>query len=737
MNIPDIVHEINKKKKTTKITTLNEAKAFRLKRFFSGSFGTDYITGGGFAYRRIQLLFGAKSCIDGDSFLLFEAYKNNKRMNSKGGTIRRLYERFTGDMQGHIIGRRPIKKGITYYVKSVNDGGLVIRNEVLDVVKTGEKECYEVSVSSGEKLISTMEHKYLTPEGYRELKELKIGDVLYVNRNSREKGRIKYPTRPTLCVKYHPYFPVKIVKEKYKGVERDYIYYRGQTSRIAYEAFLNNMTYNEYVKCLNTESKEVISNFKFLPEGIHVHHKDENFLNNDISNLELIDPSEHGRLHIQDRIQNLLISVEEAFIVSIKPVGKRETYDLKCAYPYNNYIANGIVVHNSGKNALLNQTTAYLQRQCKFCHKIHPEFFSGVQAKDRWAFVLHNVMGYGICTCESPQPKKVFILDFERALAIEESRSVKILNITNSKTGEDVDELDYNDTLALIEEVRLVSTLTPEQKAEIKKGEEFLKLCSIKEQTINQIAITDYLKKCGVNIDQLLVADPEDTEEGIELVRDMIRAKEVDAIIWDSLQAAIPRYVKDRDADQATMGVEAKQNGLLMRHVCSAFAAADLTDESEAYKPALFITSQVRAAIGGFTSLPDTYSGGNAIQHHISLALEVKREKFLKQDGTDAEFKDDFYGQRVRLRADKNKLSSPGDMYEYEYFFREGDTFPVGIDSVGEILNLGVKTGIIDRAGPYYKVGDQSFQGMKALKDAFRNDSKFAQGIYIKLIQRI
>jgi hypothetical protein len=154
----------------------------------------------------------------------------------------------------------------------------------------------------------------------------------------------------------------------------------------------------------------------------------------------------------------------------------------------------------------------------------------------------------------------------------------------------------------------------------------------------------------------------------------------------------------------------------------------------------LFIANGIlthNSNIGGFTSLPDTYSGGNAIQHHISLALEVKREKFLKQDGTDAEFKDDFYGQRVRLRADKNKLSSPGDMYEYEYFFREGDTFPVGIDSVGEILNLGVKTGLIDRAGPYYKVGDQSFQGMKALKDAFRENSKFAQGIYIQLIQKL
>jgi len=735
MDLPDIVNEINKKKKTTKITTLDLAKSFRLKRFFSGSFGTDYITGGGFAYRRIQLLFGAKSCIDGDSFLWYEIWKNNKRANSKGGTIRNLYKRFTDVTK---TGRKPMSNDLaTYYVKSVDDEGYVVRNEILNVVKTGKKKCFEVSVSSGEQLTSTMEHKYLTPSGYKELKDLKVGDIVYVNRNNRVKGRKKHTSRPAICVKYHPYFPVKIVKDKYKGVEKDYPYYRGQQSRIVYEACLNDMTYDQYVSILNTASKEEINKLKFLPVDIHVHHKDENFLNNDISNLELIDPSEHGKLHMLDRLKNLMIIVDEATILSIEPVGERETFDIQCAYPYNNYIANGIVVHNSGKNALLNQTTAYLQRQCRCCHGVHPDFFSGAQAKDQWAFILHSVMGYGICKCEAPQPKKVFILDFERALAIEETRSIKILNITNNITGDDIDELDYNDAIATMAELQVSSILTPEQKIEIKKCEDFIKNCSIKEQTINQIAITDYLKKCGVDINQLLVADPEDTEEGIELVRDMIRAKEVDAIIWDSLQAAIPRYVKDRAADQATMGVEAKQNGLLMRHVCSAFAAANLLDESEAYKPALFITSQVRAAIGGFTSLPDTYSGGNAIQHHISLALEVKREKFLKEDGTDAEFKDDFYGQRVRLRADKNKLSSPGDMYEYEYFFREGENFPVGIDSVGELINLGVKVGLIDRAGPYYSVGDKKFQGMKALKDAFRGDSKFAQEIYIQLIQKL
>jgi len=392
---------------------------------------------------------------------------------------------------------------------------------------------------------------------------------------------------------------------------------------------------------------------------------------------------------------------------------------------------------SSGKNALLNQMTAYLQRQCKICHGILPEFVDNHQQPvDQWTFVMKNVLGYGLCHCDKPIAKKVFILDYERSLAIEEPKSVKVANITDKKTGEPIDELDYNDALASFEELSAMPDLTPETKAKLKDMEAYFKNCVIQEQVIQQIATIDYLKKCGVLVDKLLVADPEDTEEGIELVTQMIRAREVDAVIWDSLQAAIPRFVKDREADQATMGVEAKQNGLLMRHVCSAFAAADITDENEAYKPALFITSQVRAALGGFVSKPDSYSGGNAIQHHISLALEVKREKFLKEDGTEASFEDNFYGQRIRLRADKNKLSSPGDMYEFDYFFREGATYPIGIDSIGELINVGGKTGTIERAGAYYKIGEETYQGKKALSEYLRSTPTGVRDLYIKLMNR-
>jgi len=567
---------------------------------------------------------------------------------------------------------------------------------------------------------------------------LKIGDKVYVNTNDRVKGRKATISRPDVYVKYHPNLPTKIIKDKYKGKETDYLYYRGQQSRISYEAFLNNMTYEEYVSFLDTKSKKEIDGLRFLSTNIHVHHKDENFLNNDISNLELVDPSEHGRLHMSSRLNNLRILVRETTIINIEPVGMRETYDIQCAHPYNNYIANNIVVHNSGKNALVNQTTAYLQRMCRNCHGVLQNYVEGYKAKDHWSFILLNILGVGICTCDKPEAKKVLFLDYERALAIEEPRDVKVHKMTNAKTGEIIDELDYNDAVSLLEQMsQTTEEITQEQKDKIKETEKFLKNIKIEEAVVRQIGTTAYLRKCGIQTNQLLVADPEDTEEGIEIVREMVSAREIDLIVWDSLQAAIPRYVRDRDADQATMGVEAKQNGLLMKHVCSAFAAGDVIDEMMAYKPALIITSQVRSTLGGFIAAPDTYSGGNAIQHHISIALEVKREKFLKEDGSDATFKDNFYGQKVRLRADKNKFSAPGDMFEYSYFFREGESYPVGIDSIEEIAELGVKTNVVGRAGTYYIIGEDKFQGRKQRDEYLRSNPQVVSELYSNIMSKL
>jgi len=383
---------------------------------------------------------------------------------------------------------------------------------------------------------------------------------------------------------------------------------------------------------------------------------------------------------------------------------------------------------SSGKNALLNQTIAYAQRLCRKCHNVLPSYALDKNI-DRWSFFLLKVLEMDICKCSNPIAKKVLVLDYERSLSIEEPVKVKVLKITDIETDEVIDELDYNDALLEMNELTAKDKLVEEEKNRIKNIEQFLKNLKIEEATVIHEATTDYLRKCGIIINDLLVGDPEDTEEGIEYARDVIKSKEVDIVIWDSLQAALPRYVKDREADQATMGVEARQNGLLMRHVCSAFAATDLLDESEAYKAALFITSQVRAKMG-YMSGYDTYSGGNAIQHHIAIALELKREHFLKENGEEAEFKQSFYGQRIRIRADKNKLSSPGGVYHLNYYFKQGNKFPVGIDHINELVELALISGYIEKKGAWYYINNEKFHGMVNLLNHYYSNFNEMKDLY-------
>jgi hypothetical protein len=163
-----------------------------------------------------------------------------------------------------------------------------------------------------------------------------------------------------VTVKYHPKLTPKIVHCDKTG--NDYLYYRGLKSRITYEAFMNDMSFKEYKLLLDTGAKESINKLKFLPNNIHVHHEDEDFTNNAINNLRLIDPVEHGKLHASDRMLNLSFVVDEAILTEIVEDQILDTYDLKCAYPNNNYIAEGFVVHNCGKNYMLYRYFAQAQK---------------------------------------------------------------------------------------------------------------------------------------------------------------------------------------------------------------------------------------------------------------------------------------------------------------------------------------------------------------------------------------
>ena len=353
----------------------------------SGSISLDMALGiGGYKKGRIVEIYGPESCIAFGSFIQYEVWQGEKRINHKGGRIDRLYERFTGEIVKTTPkqGKHLQKENCDFYVKSINDEGMVVRNKVLDVVKTGKKKCYKVETATGEILFSTEDHKFMTPNGFRPLKDLSPGDTLFVHNGTKTKGRKEYLKRPEVYVKYHPNLPIKKVKDSKTG--KEYKYYRAQKSRMIYEAYINNMSYEDYIKFLNSATFHEILSLNFIDTNLHVHHKDEDFNNNNIDNLELVNPSVHGCLHAKDRIKNLSFVVVPSEIINITEAGEHDTYDIKCAYPYNNYIAEGIVVHNSGKTTLCLHAVANIQAKGKEVlyidaeHSLDPQYaqFLGV-----------------------------------------------------------------------------------------------------------------------------------------------------------------------------------------------------------------------------------------------------------------------------------------------------------------------------------------------------------------------
>ncbi len=321
----------------------------------------DIDTGGGLPAGGLSQVDGPDGCIAADSFLRYEVWSvDGERINHKGGTIKHLYERFHDCVldgtpnQGRHLER---KEGIIFYVKSVDHEGRIIRNQVLDVVKTGHRTCHEVKTDDGQRLLSTGDHKYLTPTGFKALSDLKIGDQVLVHNNTRNRTRIDGKKhrihRPETYIPYHgflPHLPTKVVHDTKTG--NDYLYYRGNNARLTYEAHMNSMDFAAYMSLLKRGRREEIDKCRFLPSNIHIHHRDEDVTNNAISNLQLVDPAQHGLIHIEDRLGSLSFIASIATIISITEVPEQETYDIRCGHPYNNYVAEGIIVHNSGKNML-------------------------------------------------------------------------------------------------------------------------------------------------------------------------------------------------------------------------------------------------------------------------------------------------------------------------------------------------------------------------------------------------
>jgi recombination protein RecA len=323
-------------------------KVHEVSAISTGSMSLDISTGiGGFPRGRFTEAYGPEGCLAGNTFIQYEIKtKDGKRQNHKGGTLKNLYERFNKiQRKGTGSYQRLVTSDSLFYVQSVKEDGSIIRNLVADVIYSGVQKTFRITTDSGDVLICTDKHKFLTVGGnYLSLEDgLKVGDVLFVHLNTpyTVEHRIRKYYKEVL-VKQHPSGKIKVVN----GCK----YARVKFSHFIYEAKMNGIAPETYRSLLNSEKD--LASLWVVPSGYDIHHKDRNPENNSVDNLELVEKVIHYRMHSMENAKNLSFVVTETKILSINEGGSIDTYDIKCYAPYNNYVANRIVVHNSGKTTL-------------------------------------------------------------------------------------------------------------------------------------------------------------------------------------------------------------------------------------------------------------------------------------------------------------------------------------------------------------------------------------------------
>lgn len=313
----------------------------------------NYATEGGLGFGRMASMYGDPSCLSASTFLSYQIRNADGRIqNSKGGSIERLYHRFNGiTMAGKGAYQRPQTIGAQFYLPSMDEDGFILQNRVVDVIDSGVKKCVSIKTASGMVIETTVDHRFFSNGNFLPAGELYVGDLVTIHNRTRAKidscGR---RSRPETTVKHHGVIRPREIN--------GYMYCRIRRSRLVYEANMNGLSVDEYKRRLNDNELDGLS---FLSVEDHVHHIDE-VANNDVpENLQVLDPVSHGKVHGIVRQNALSYIVVDDTIVSIEPVGERHTYDITMESPYNNFVADGFVVHNSGKTRNAYELIAQLQ----------------------------------------------------------------------------------------------------------------------------------------------------------------------------------------------------------------------------------------------------------------------------------------------------------------------------------------------------------------------------------------
>ena len=224
----------------------------------------------------------------------------------------------------------------------------------------------------------------------------------------------------------------------------------------------------------------------------------------------------------------------------------------------------------------------------------------------------------------------------------------------------------------------------------------------------------NYAQKLGVKIEDLLVSQPDTGEQALEVAEALVRSGAVDIIAIDSVAALVPRAEIEGEMGDSLPGLQARLMSQALRKLTAAI--------SKSLTTVVFI-NQIRMKIGVMFGSPETTTGGTALKFYSSMRLDIRRIENLKEN-------QETIGGRVRVKVVKNKVAPPFKQAEFDIYFAEG------ISKIGEIIDLGVDKGIVEKSGAWYSYGGNRIgQGRENARVFLKNNIEIAKEIENKIIE--
>ena len=221
-----------------------------------------------------------------------------------------------------------------------------------------------------------------------------------------------------------------------------------------------------------------------------------------------------------------------------------------------------------------------------------------------------------------------------------------------------------------------------------------------------------YARKLGVDVDNLLISQPDAGEQALEIADTLVRSGAVDVLVIDSVAALVPRAELEGEMGDSHMGLHARLMSQALRKITGSVSRSNCM---------LIFLNQIRMKIGVMFGNPETTTGGNALKFYASLRLEIRRIGQIKE-------RDEVVGNQTRVKVVKNKLAPPFRQVEFDIMYGEG------ISKVGELLDLGVKAAVVEKSGAWFSYDSQRIgQGRENAKQFLREHRNLADAIEAKV----